>query len=67
MSGPGDTPPGPDILARERTMEIIAYQIHPIPEFVLEPASNARAWMDATENRFAYSSPTRPAGSSVAP
>lgn len=35
-------------------MELIAYRIHDVPEFVLEPASNQRAWMDATENRFAY-------------
>jgi hypothetical protein len=35
-------------------MELIAYQIHEVPEFKLEPAANTRAWMDATEGRFAY-------------
>jgi hypothetical protein len=35
-------------------MELIAYQIHDVPEFQIEPASNTRAWMDATEGRFAY-------------
>jgi hypothetical protein len=35
-------------------MELIAYQIHDVPEFVIEPAPSTRAWMDATDNRFAY-------------